>query len=137
MESVVPLSDGAGVVESVGPQVTRFKKGDKVMPIFTQSHLANSMSPDGHNTTLGGARHGVLRQYATFNEQTLVTMPKGYNFVQAAALPCAGVTAWNALFGLEGRRLQPGHWVLTQGTGGVSLFALQVSCFPYSMAFHA
>jgi NADPH:quinone reductase-like Zn-dependent oxidoreductase len=97
------------------------------MPIFTQAHLCGAMKPDGYHSTLGGPRDGVLRSLASFNEETLVKMPAKYDFVQAAALPCAAVTAWNVLFGLDGRHVQPGQWVLVQGTGGVSMFALQVS----------
>jgi NADPH:quinone reductase-like Zn-dependent oxidoreductase len=115
------------VVEAVGSKVTRFKPGDRVMPIFTQSHLADVMPPDAYGHTLGGPRNGVMRTYATFNEETLVRAPESLDFVQAASLPCAAVTAWNSIFGLESRAVKPGDWVLTQGTGGVSLFALQVS----------
>lgn len=71
-------------------------------------------------------KDGVLQEYEVYDQQTLVAMPSKYDFVQASTLPCAAVTAWNALFGLQGKRLTPGQWVLTQGTGGVSLWALQV-----------
>lgn len=76
---------------------------------------------------LGGAIDGTLREYAAFNQEGLVRKPSNLNFVEASTLSCAGLTAWNGLFGLDSRKLKPGDWVLTQGTGGVSLFALQVS----------
>lgn len=68
---------------------------------------------------------GALREYGTFDEHGLVHMPSNLSFNEAATLPCAAVTAWNALYGLDGRKLMPGDWVLTQGTGGVSIFAVQ------------
>lgn len=77
-------------------------------------------------SALGGSRHGTLRQYGTFDESGLVSMPTSLDFQQGSTLPCAAVTAWNALYGVEGKSLKPGDTVLTQGTGGVSVFALQV-----------
>lgn len=122
-EGVVPGSDGAGVVEAVGANVTRFKVGDKVATLFNQGHLAGSLNPAVLSTGLGGSMDGTLREYGTFDEQGLVNMPKNLNFFEASTLPCAALTAWNALYGLK--PLQPGQTVLTQGTGGVSIFALQ------------
>ncbi|WVW84346.1 hypothetical protein I302_106380 [Kwoniella bestiolae CBS 10118] len=115
---VVPISDAAGVVEEVGSRVTRFKKGDKVLPTFHQAHQPGKPS-------LGGPIDGVAREFLVVSELDAAPMPKGYDFVQGSTLPCAALTAWDSLFGLEGRVLKPGDWVLTQGTGGVSLFALQ------------
>jgi len=69
---------------------------------------------------------GTLRQYGTFDETGLVRMPENLNFLEASTLSCAALTAWNALYGLETRSVKPGDYVLTQGTGGVSMFALQV-----------
>ena len=123
---MVPGSDGAGVVEAVGSRVTRFKPGDKVVSLFTQGYLAGSMDDKLKKTALGGGVNGTLRQYGAFDEQNVVAMPSTLNFQEASTLTCAGVTAWNALYGLEGRTLKPGDTVLTQGTGGVSIFALQV-----------
>ncbi|CZT24079.1 probable zinc-binding oxidoreductase [Ramularia collo-cygni] len=122
-DGLVPGSDGAGVVEAVGKSVTRFKKGDKVVTLFNQGHLSGSLDYAALGTGLGGAVDGTLRQQAVFNEQGLVHMPKNLNYMEAASLTCAGLTAWNALYGLK--QLMPGEWVLTQGTGGVSIFALQ------------
>ncbi|PSN61851.1 NAD(P)-binding protein [Corynespora cassiicola Philippines] len=122
---VVPGSDGAGIVEAVGSRVTRFKPGDKVVTLFNQGHLAGSLDLNTVATGLGGALDGTLREYATFNEQGLVSMPSNLSYLEASTLSCAALTAWNALYGLETRALKPGQTVLTQGTGGVSIFALQ------------
>lgn len=125
-DNVVPASDGAGVVEETGPRVSRFKKGDKVMTLFNQAHIAGSMTPAIKMTSLGGTIDGTLTQYGTFDENGLVAMPETLDFQQASTLSCAALTAWNALYGLESRALKPGEVVLTQGTGGVSIFAVQV-----------
>lgn len=124
-DGVVPGSDGAGVVESVGSGVTRFKAGDRVVTLFNSGHIAGSLDASSLSTGLGGAIDGTLREYGVFDEQGLVSAPKNLNDLEASTLSCAGLTAWNALYGLESRALKPGQWVLTQGTGGVSIFALQ------------
>ncbi|OAL54269.1 hypothetical protein IQ07DRAFT_500031 [Pyrenochaeta sp. DS3sAY3a] len=123
--SIVPGSDGAGTVESVGKNVTRFKPGDKVVTLFNQGHLAGSINGQSIATGLGGVIDGTLREYGVFSEEGLVAMPQNLNFLEASTLSCAALTAWNALYGLESRALKPGQTVLTQGTGGVSIFALQ------------
>ncbi len=120
---LVPLSDGAGEVVEVGEGVTRVKSGDRVAGIFMQGWLGGEMEPAYGLTALGGAINGVLAEYVVFDEQGLVQIPDHLSYEQAATLPCAAVTAWNALFGLQA--LQPGQTVLTLGTGGVSIFALQ------------
>ncbi|MCJ1225063.1 hypothetical protein MMC12_001712 [Toensbergia leucococca] len=124
-DHVVPCSDGAGIVEAIGSQVTRFKTGDKVVTLFYQGHLAGSVTSEITSTGLGGMIDGTLRQYGTFNEQGLVSMPETLNYSQAGTLSCAALTAWNGLYGLESKALKPGDTVLTQGTGGVSMSALQ------------
>ena len=126
-DGVVPGSDGAGTVEATGPRVTRFKKGDKVLTLFNQLHIAGALDPTIVASGVGGALDGTLRQYGAYSEQGLVAMPESLDFKQASTLTCAGLTAWNGLYGLESRALKPGDTVLTQGTGGVSIFALQVS----------
>jgi len=98
---------------------------DKVVTLFNQAHLAGSVNPAILQTGVGGAVDGTLREYGAFDEQGLVHMPSNLNFNEASTLSCAAVTAWNALYGLESRALKPGQTVLTQGTGGVSIFALQ------------
>jgi len=125
-DGVVPASDGAGVVEEVGAHVRRFKKGDKVATLFNQAHLAGSLDPYSVTTGVGGVVDGALRQYGVYDEQGLVHIPGNLNMVEAATLPCAALTAWNGLYGLESRALKQGQTVLVQGTGGVSIFGLQV-----------
>ncbi|KAH8088180.1 hypothetical protein HD553DRAFT_282035 [Filobasidium floriforme] len=122
-DKVVPASDGAGTVEAVGTKVHRFKTGDKVVTLFNQAHLSGSVDDYIITTGTGGVIDGALQQYGAFNEDGLVPLPTNLDFVEGATLTCAGLTAWNALFGLK--PLLPGDWVLTQGTGGVSIFAIQ------------
>jgi len=120
---MVPLSDGSGVVEEVGPEVTRFKKGDRVAGIFFQTWIEGPPSREKAASALGGAIDGVLSEYRIFSEEGLVSIPRHLSFEEAAALPCAAVTAWHALFCHA--PMTPGDTVLLQGTGGVSIFALQ------------
>jgi NADPH:quinone reductase-like Zn-dependent oxidoreductase len=120
---MVPLSDGAGVVEDVGKDVTRFKKGDRVAGCFFQKWIEGPPSREKNGSALGGAIDGVLAEYRTFSEEGLVAIPEHLSLEEGAALPCAAVTAWNALFGHA--PMAPGDVVLLQGTGGVSIFALQ------------
>jgi NADPH:quinone reductase-like Zn-dependent oxidoreductase len=122
--NVVPGSDGAGEVLAVGPRVSRFQKGDKVMTLFNQTHLAGSLTETTKKSGLGGVHDGTLRGHGVFEESGLVAMPSSLSYREAATLPCAALTAWNALYGLA-PGLRPGQVVLTQGTGGVSLFAVQ------------
>ena len=120
---MVPLSDGAGIVEEIGPGVTRFKKADRVAACFMQKWIEGPPTREKGASALGGAIDGVLREFAVFSEHGLVSIPPSLSDVQAAALPCAAVTAWHALF--EHTPMAPGETVLIQGTGGVSVFALQ------------
>ena len=120
---MVPLSDGAGVVEALGEGATRFKVGDRVIPIFMQKWIDGPVTREKGASALGGAIDGVLREYALFDESGLVPTPELLTDIEAAALPCAAVTAWHALF--ECGPVRPGQTVVLQGTGGVSLFALQ------------
>lgn len=121
---VVPASDGAGEVEEVGSKVTLFKKGDNVVTLFNQGHQYGDIDVRASKTGLGGVYDGTLRQFGVFSEQGLVLSPKNLNPAEASTLTCAGLTAWNAFYGL--RSLRPGHTVLVQGSGGVSIFGLQV-----------
>jgi NADPH:quinone reductase-like Zn-dependent oxidoreductase len=107
----------------VGSKVTRFQKGDKVVTLFNQGHLAGSLNQKTILTSLGGMVDGTLRQYGIFSEEGLVEMPKSLCWLEASTLSCAGLISWNALYGLK--PLMPGQVVLTQGTGGVSIFAVQ------------
>jgi len=124
-DNVVPGSDGAGVVEAVGKSVTQFQPGDKVVTLFNQGHQAGSLDRVTIKTGLGGVLDGTLREYGVFDQTGLVRLPKNLDFKEGSTLSCAALTAWNALYGLDSRALKPGQWVLTQGTGGVSIFALQ------------
>ncbi|KAK7430442.1 hypothetical protein QQZ08_002961 [Neonectria magnoliae] len=124
-ENLVPLSDGAGVVTAIGPRVSRFKVGDRVAGLFYQHHRAGPIDARARNSALGGLFDGVLREHAVFSEEGLVGVPGNLTLQEAASLPCAALTAWSALYGLEGRALKPGDIVLTEGTGGVSTFAVQ------------
>lgn len=121
--NLVPLSDGAGEVAEVGPGVTRVQPGDRVAGIFMQSWIGGEIEPYHVESSMGGAIDGVLAEYVLFDQHGLVRVPDHLSFEQGATLPCAGVTAWNALYG--GRPLQAGETVLVLGTGGVSIFALQ------------
>lgn len=105
--------------------MSRFQKGDKVLTLFNQGHLAGSLDAKSMATGVGGSIDGSLRQYGAYEEEGLVHMPNNLSFTEGATLTCAGVTAWNALYGVKSRALMPGDWVLTQGTGGVSIFAVQ------------
>ncbi|KAK8149541.1 hypothetical protein G3M48_006590 [Beauveria asiatica] len=124
-KNVIPGSDGAGTVLAVGKQVTRFKPGDKVLTLFNQEHIGGPVDSANVLSGLGGALDGVFRAIGAFNEQGLVHRPSTLSAVEAATLPCSALTAWNALYGQADARITAGQWVLTQGTGGVSISALQ------------
>ena len=121
--SAIPVSDGAGEVTAVGQGVTRWKAGDRVAPIFVQRWIGGDLLPEYMSSALGGPSDGVLAEQIVLNEEGLVRIPSHMNFEQAATLPCAAVTAWNAAF-VKGA-LRPGQTLVTLGTGGVSLFAAQ------------
>jgi NADPH:quinone reductase-like Zn-dependent oxidoreductase len=120
---LVPLSDGAGEVAEVGPGVTRFQPGDRVAGCFFSRWDAGPMDETATKSALGGAVDGMLAERVALPESGLVKVPDHLTFEEAATLPCAGLTAWHAL--MEGGGLKAGQTVLVQGTGGVSLFALQ------------
>jgi NADPH:quinone reductase-like Zn-dependent oxidoreductase len=122
-ESLVPLSDGAGEIAAIGPGVTRFHVGDRVAAIFFQHWLRGRQPADVATSALGGDIDGMLTQYATLSEEGVVALPKNLSFEEGATLPCAAVTAWNGL--VTRGRMQPGDYVLLEGTGGVSMFGLQ------------
>ncbi len=119
---LVPLSDGAGEVLAVDEGVTRFRAGDRVVASFFQT------PPDGslfaRQAALGSPLDGTLVDRIVLYEDGLVHIPAGFSFEEAACLPCAAVTAWNALMA-AGRPIRAGDTILTLGTGGVSVFALQ------------
>jgi NADPH:quinone reductase-like Zn-dependent oxidoreductase len=119
----VPLSDGAGEVVEVGSGVRRVAVGDKVCAIFCQRWVDGAFANDMFASTLGSPLDGMLAEYGVFSEEGVVKFPAHLSYEEAATLPCAAVTAWNAL--IARGRLEPGQWVLALGTGGVSVFALQ------------
>lgn len=121
----IPFSDGAGEVVSVGGGVTKWQAGDRVMPIFAQLWMDGDPNAEIRRSSLGAGRpwDGTLREYAVFNENGLVAIPTFLDYGQAATLPCAALTAWHALIKSGG--IKPGDTVVTLGTGGVSIFALQ------------
>lgn len=122
---VVPLSDGVGEVVAVGPGVTRLRVGDRVCPTFFPDWTGGAPRDSAIQLqrSRGASRDGTLCEALVVDERAAVKVPDYLSNVEAATLPCAGVTAWNAL--TYGRPTLPGDTVLIQGTGGVSVFALQ------------
>lgn len=120
---LVPLSDGAGEVIGVGSGVTQFKVGDRVATTFFERWTSGAPTLSGVTSSRGGDTAGVLSQVIAAHEDSIVKIPDHLSFEEAATLPCAAVTAWNGLF--KYGRLQPGQFVLLEGTGGVSIFGLQ------------
>ena len=118
----IPCSDGAGEVVAVGEGVTAWKPGDPVCGIFMQNWLDGALTPARARGALGGDMDGMLTDFVVLNQKGIVEIPEHLSFQEAATLPCAAVTAWNALAAAD---LKPGSTVLIQGTGGVSIFALQ------------
>jgi NADPH:quinone reductase-like Zn-dependent oxidoreductase len=125
-EAITPLSDGAGEVEAVGEGVTRFKAGDRVTSVFFQNWVDGPPNPNAGPALGAAGANGMLSEYVTLPERGVVPMAQSLSFEEAATLPCAGATAWNAL--MEGpRSVRPGESVLILGTGGVSLIALMIA----------
>jgi NADPH:quinone reductase-like Zn-dependent oxidoreductase len=122
---VIAGSDGAGRVLAVGSMVTEFAIGDNVCTLFNELHQKNPITPEAVGSGLGGAVDGTLREYGVFPDHGLVHAPASLNAIEASTLTCAPLTAWNALYGLRSKSVKAGDWVLTQGTGGVSLAAIQ------------
>ena len=122
---LIPCSDGVGVVESVGKGVDRVAPGDRVMPCFAPRWIAGAPTRDRLHHTLGGPVDGTLAEYMVLSQEEVVHAPEYLTDAECSTLPCAALTAWSALVTQYG--LSAGEWVLTQGTGGVSLFALQLA----------
>ncbi|MFH2010435.1 MAG: NAD(P)-dependent alcohol dehydrogenase [bacterium] len=122
---LVPCSDGVGEVLELGEGVTRVKVGDRVCPIFSQRWLSGEPAHDKVRSTLGGPLDGTLAEQMVVDAESVVHVPHHLTDFEAAALPCAAVTAWTALV-TEGLT-KAGDTVLVQGTGGVALFALQIA----------
>ena len=117
---VVPVSDAAGEVEAIGPGVSALKVGDRVVSRFLPTWYGGPRTPNPE--TYGSDRDGWLTEYKVVRVEALSLAPQNLSFEEAASLPCAAVTAWSALLGVRA-----GDTVLTQGSGGVSLFALQLA----------
>ena len=124
----VPVSDGVGVVTALGNGVSRVNVGDRVAPIFYPRWLEGKVAAEKMGHALGGAAaDGVLAEYTVFDEASVVRVPAHLSDGEAATLPCAGLTAWNAL--LTFGNITPGDSIVVLGTGGVSIFALQFARF--------
>ncbi|SNR34488.1 MULTISPECIES: zinc-dependent alcohol dehydrogenase family protein [Hymenobacter] len=121
----IPFSDAAGVVTEVGTSVTKFQPGDRVAVNFFPDWHDGAFSTDKTARSLGGSTDGVLAEYVSFPEAAVVKVPDSFSFEEAAAFPCAGVTAWHSL--IVAAQLRPTDTVLLQGTGGVSIFGLQLA----------
>ena len=126
VDGLIPLLDGAGVVEAVGEGVTRWRAGDRVVANPNLHWLAGEPAPDTAGTVLGITANGMLAEAVVLPESGLAALPEDISFEAGASLPCAGLSAWNSLMGGPTRRaVVPGDTILTLGTGGVSLFAVQ------------
>src|SRR6202007_2822575 len=119
----VPVSDGVGEVVGTGDGVSRIKVGARVAGIFMQKWIGGELTEAHAKTALGGGAQGVLAEYVVLDAEGVTPVPDHLTDEEAATLPCAAVTAWNAL--VTQGKLKAGDSVLVQGTGGVSLFALQ------------
>jgi NADPH:quinone reductase-like Zn-dependent oxidoreductase len=119
----IPLSDAVGEVVEVGADVSRVAVGDRVCPIYYPDWISGVIAPEKFARDRGGALDGIAADYLVLSEQELVKIPAFLTDAEAAAIPCAGVTAWSAV--TRNVKLSPGSTVLIQGTGGVSLWALQ------------
>ncbi|MCH2460700.1 MAG: NAD(P)-dependent alcohol dehydrogenase [Gemmatimonadetes bacterium] len=122
---LVPLSDGAGEVIEVGPEVTHFAVGDRVMGVFFANWVDGRRTREANASARGGAIDGMLSEMVVSHEDGLILIPEHLSYEEAATLPCAAVTAWNGLF--THGRLSENDFVLLEGTGGVSVFGLQLT----------
>ncbi|WP_207431831.1 zinc-dependent alcohol dehydrogenase family protein [Sabulibacter ruber] len=122
---MIPFSDGAGIITEVGPDVRNLKVGDRVSPNFFPDWYGGAFSAQKVARSLGGSTDGVLAEYVVFSEDSVAKIPDSFTYEEAASVPCAGVTAWHSLVTKGG--IKPGQTVLVQGTGGVSIFGLQIA----------
>jgi len=120
---LIPFSDGAGEVVESGEGVTRVKRGDRVCPSFFQSWIDGPVADYSRASALGGSAQGVLQEFMTISAEGVAKIPDHLSWTEAATLPCAALTAWRAI-AVEAP-VGPGQSILVQGTGGVSIFALQ------------
>lgn len=119
----IPLSDGAGEVVAAGSEVKSVKPGDRVANTFFERWVSGEATDEKARSALGAGRDGVLSEYVVLHEEGIIPFPDHLTYAEAATLPCAALTAWNAVV-IEGK-IKAGDIVLTLGTGGVSIFALQ------------
>ncbi|SNX82967.1 probable Alcohol dehydrogenase [Melanopsichium pennsylvanicum] len=125
---LIPTSDGAGEVVAVGSKVTKWKQGDRVISIFMQAHQSGATpNKEEVKTALGGGLDGMLAQYVALSETGVVRVPSHLSYEEAATLPCAALTAYNAFYGIPTQQLRAGDTAVAEGTGGVSIFALQLA----------
>ncbi|KAF8240635.1 NAD(P)-binding protein [Tricholoma matsutake] len=124
-DNLVPCSDMAGEIVAAGEDVKGWRIGDRVCANFSLDHIYGDTNPAIRDTALGGHVHGVLTEFRTFPAHSLVAVPDHLSYEEASTLPCAALTAYNALMGPV--PLKPGDHVLVLGTGGVSIFALQLA----------
>jgi NADPH:quinone reductase-like Zn-dependent oxidoreductase len=130
---LIPLSDGVGEVVELGAGVRSVARGDRVAATYWDDWSAGDCEAADFMTTLGGPLDGMLAEYVCLPERRVIRVPQHLSDTEAAALPCAGVTAWHALIGLGG--VAPGHSVLVQGTGGVACFAAQFALLAGASVF--
>ncbi len=121
----IPMSDGAGKIDAVSSDVTRWQVGDRVMSLFFPDWQEGRHHPERTAAVTGDTIDGCACEYAVLAENAVTPMPKNLSFAEAATLPCAGLTAWHALM-VRGK-MQAGDTLLVQGTGGVSVIALQLA----------
>lgn len=121
----IPGSDGSGIVEAVGSEVTRWKAGDRVVMQYVQKWIKGKIDKESNSVRVGWQTQGVMSEYVCVPDYGLVRAPENLSYEEVATLPIAAVTAWHAL--INQAELRVGQTVLTQGTGGVSLFALQIA----------
>ena len=125
-QELIPFSDGAGIVEEVGKAVTRFKKGDRVVGLFFPLWQGGDIDAQKFSVARGGVpTDGMLSEYVCGHEDSFLKFPESLSYEEASTLPCAGLTAWNAVF-VKGN-LKPGETIVIMGTGGVAIFALQLA----------
>ena len=125
-DPIIPCSDGAGEVLATGPGVTRVQKGERVAGSFFPLWLDGAPGPEKIRHALGGDIDGMLAEEVILHEDALALIPPGLDFLEAATMPCAAVTAWNAIF-VSSNQIKPGDTVLLLGTGGVSILGLQLA----------
>lgn len=121
----IPFSDGAGEIVEVGSGVTKWIVGDRVCPSVVQTWIDGEPTAATSKTAIGAGIDGVLREYGAFSEESVVKIPEHLSFEEAATLPCAALTAWYAL--VDSGKVKSGDTILTLGTGGVSVFAVQMA----------